>query len=225
MTWLLGVLAVLAAGLFWQSAGSNQRRAMQRLGYLDAILPLFSAPLKGVAETGFARVSGPYRGQMFDIQVVPDSLSIRKLPCLWLLVTLPAALPVAGTYDVMLRASGHETFSLFSTLQHHLTTPATFPQNCTVRTDTPDAAPDADILAEFLAVLDATRLKELIVAPTGLRVVWLVEEADRGKYLLFRDAEMGTKALNPATLQPLMDALQDLWAQLQHPAAARWVAE
>lgn len=225
MAWLLAVLAVLAAGLLWQSAGAKRTRARQRAGYLDHCLPLFSGAVTGVAETGFARVSGNYRGQVFDIQVVPDSLAMRKLPCLWLLVTLPEPLPVLGTVDVMLRASGHETFSRFATLPDQIAAPAGFPPECSLRTDAPNALPDPAVIVRYLAGLDPAQLKELVIAPNGVRVVWLVEQADRGRYLLFRDAEMGADPLAPVVLQPLMDGLRDLWATIAADQRPKMVAE
>ncbi len=225
MVWLLGLLAVAAAGLLWQSRGASTTRARQRAGYLSACVPLFSNPIKAVAETGFARVSGSYRGQIFDIQVVPDSLSVRKLPCLWLLVTLPTPVARPGTFDVMLRATGLETFSRFSTLSDQIAAPPGFPEGCSIRTDSPGDMPDPDVIARYLHGLDSSHLKELIIAPTGLRVVWLAEQADRGQYLLFRDAEMGAAPLNPATLRPLMDGLLDLRAHLQAVSAPELAAE
>lgn len=162
---------------------------------------------------------------MFDVQVVPDSLSIRKLPCLWLLVTLPEALSQQGSYNVMLRATGLETFSRFAALPDLMAVPAGFPNDCSIRTDIPTAMPDPAAIAGYLMGLDVARLKELVLAPTGLRLVWLVEEADRGKYLLFRDAEMGAVSLAPAMLQPLMDGLCDLWAKLQAGATEKLAAE
>ena len=196
-------------------------RAAARAGYLDLCLALFERPLKGVADTGFARLSGPYRGQVFDVQVVPDSLNLRKLPCLWLLVTLVERLPVAGTIDVMLRATGGETFSKFGDLPAEVAVPDGFPDGCTIRSDAAADWPSAALIGRYMAGLDAARLKEVVVAPTGLRVVWLVEEADRGRYLLFRDAEMGRQALPPAVLQPLMDGLCGLWADIMTEAGPR----
>lgn len=225
MGWVLGFLAALAVGLLWQSAGSSTARARDRAGYLADCLPLFINPIQAVAETGFARVSGMYRGQMFDIQVVPDSLSVRKLPCLWLLVTLPEPFGQQGTVDVMLRATGLETFSRFSSLPDQIAVPAGFPDMCTIRTDRPDALPLPSVVGQYLTGLDQTRLKELVVAPTGLRVVWLAQEADRGRYLLFRDAEMGATPLSPTILRPLMDGLCNLWSDLQVMSAAKLVAE
>ena len=45
-------------------------------------------------------------------------------------------------------------------------------------------------------------VKELVISPKGLRLVILAEEADRGRYLLFRDAEMGRMPLDPTGFCP-----------------------
>ena len=189
-------------------------RSAARAGYLNLCLPLFDAPVKGVADSGFARISGQYRGQLFDVQVVPDSLNLRKLPCLWLLVTLVERLPVAGTFDVMLRATGAETFSKFGDLPDQIAVPDGFPEGCTIRTDAAGCMPNSALIGRYMAGLDAARLKEVVVAPAGVRLVWLAEEADRGRYLLFRDAEMGAAALQPEVLVPLIDGLCGLWADV-----------
>ena len=225
MSWLWGLFATLAVGMIWQSARSSTVRARQRAGYLADCLPLFANPIQAVAETGFARVSGTFRGQIFDIQLVPDSLSFRKLPCLWLLVTLPEPLAQQGTFDVLLRANGLETFSRLSSLPDQIAAPAGFPDDCTIRTDAPGRMPEPEMIGQYLTGLDRARLKELVVAPTGLRLVWLVEEADRGRYLLFRDAEMGATPLSPELLQDLMDGLCEVWAEFQAMSAAKLVAE
>jgi hypothetical protein len=70
--------------------------------------------------------------------------------------------------------------------------------------------PDAVLVGQHIAQLDQTRLKEVVVSPKGCRIVWLVQEADRARYLLFRDAELGTGALAPDTLLPLLTALTAL---------------
>lgn len=211
---LMFLLGIALAGLIWRSAGAAQHRRQARARFLDDCRPLFTSGLKAVAETGFPRLSGQFLGHTFDIQVVPDSLSFRKLPALWLLVTLPAPLSVRGTFDLMMRPTGQETFSRFPNLPGHVALPAGFPEECAIRCDTPDALPSEPVLRRHLSRLARDRLKELVIAPTGVRIVWLVEEADRGRYLLFRDAEMGRVALSPEVLRPLMTALAELWSDL-----------
>ena len=214
MVLLWGFFGVLLVWALFQSAKSNDARRKARAGFLDLCLPLFTHPITAVAETGFARISGQYRGQMFDLQVVPDSLSLRKLPCLWLLITVAEPLPVDGTYDVMLRATGAETFSRFGEWPSQIDTPACFPEGCTIRTDAVGPMPAAMAVGHYLSGQDKARLKELVVAPKGLRLVWLLEEADRGRYLLYRDAEMGSQALQADVVLPLMDGLCTLWGDV-----------
>ena len=222
---LMILLGVALAGLIWRSAGAAQQRRRARARFLDDCQPLFTKGLKAITETGFPRLSGQFHGHTFDIQVVPDSLSFRKLPALWLLVTLPEPLSVRGTFDLMMRPTGMETFSRFPNLPVHVTLPAGFPSESAIRCDTPDAVPPEPVLRHHLARLAHDRLKELVIAPTGLRIVWLAEEADRGRYLLFRDAEMGRVALSPEVLRPLMTALVELWSDLsvdtQHKESQR----
>ena len=59
-------------------------------------------------------------------------------------------------------------------------------------------------------MFDDPKVKELVLSPKGLRIVLLAEEADRGRYLIFRDAEMGQTPLAPARLSPILDRLAAL---------------
>jgi len=48
--------------------------------------------------------------------------------------------------------------------------------------------------------------------------VWLAEEANRGRYLLFRDSEMGLSPFPAAQVRPLLDYLIELREDLlAHP--------
>jgi len=61
-----------------------------------------------------------------------------------------------------------------------------------------------------------------VISPKGLRIVILAEEADRGRYLIFREAEMGMEPLPPARLAPLLDRIarlrEDILALPKDPA-------
>lgn len=219
MVLIWGLIAVFLVVALSVSSRSNKTRTVARAGYLDLCIPLFVEPRLAIATTGFARISGHYRGQMFDIQVVPDSLALRKLPCLWLLVTLAEKLPVKGTCDIMLRATGTETFSRFGELPYQIKVPNGFPEGCSLRTDMQMVLPAPQAVGQYIAGLDQARLKEVVVAPTGVRLVWLVQEADRGRYLLFRDAELGGAPLPPSALTTLMDGLCGLWQDVRAQAA------
>ncbi len=219
--WIIAIPAALAVVVAAVLLSRQARaRARRRAGYLDLVAPLFTNTVAATATTGFARLSGRYQGRLFDLQVVPDTLTYRKLPALWLLVTLPEPQPVAATLDIMLRPMGAETFSRFNDLPVQLAIPPGFPADCAVRCDDTAALPDFATLAAHLARLDPRRLKELVISPKGLRIVWLAEEANRTRYLVFRDAEMGMTPLPPSGLAPILAALLALQGDLHHREAA-----
>jgi hypothetical protein len=65
-------------------------------------------------------------------------------------------------------------------------------------------------LTRHAALFHDPAIKELVLSPKGMRVVFLAEEAERARYLLFRDAEMGTKPLQARRILPLLEALKAL---------------
>lgn len=205
------LLVVLAAGALllrqvarlWAAAG---RRRAARAAFLDVACPLLSGTRSRTEPDGFPRLAGTHAGARFDLRVVPDTLTTRKLPALWLLVTLTEPQPVGATWHLMLRPRGAEAFSAFDRLPRLLPPQPGLPDDGALRTDAAVGAPPR-ALAEVVERLGEDRLKEVVLSPKGLRLTWLVEEAHRGRYLLFRDAEMGGEPLRPEALAPLLGAL------------------
>jgi hypothetical protein len=197
-----------------QTRQAARRRDRARQSYFDKCAADLDHCRIEHTVTGFARLSAQYRGNLVDLRAVPDMLTFRKLPALWVLVTVPGPVPVRATLDLMLRPSGMEPFSAFDRLQHDLAVPADFPADCVLRTDDPASACSIEILRPHLALFDDPRVKELVICPRGLRVVFLAEEADRARYLIFRDGEMGRTPLPPDRLAPVLDRLLAIKADL-----------
>ena len=175
--------------------------------YFDGVKPLFDGGETRPQPTGFPRMTGHRAGSAFDLQAIPDTLTFRKLPALWVLVTLPEPLPLKATLDLMARPSGNEPFTRFSSLPQSLPTPRNFPKDVAIRCDDAARIPPADLMVRHADLFADTAVKELVLSPKGLRIVILAEEADRGRYLIFRDAEMGRTPLAPARLEPVLDRL------------------
>jgi len=204
---LAGVLFGRIAWMWWQD---GRLRAQRRSALFDSAEDLFSDGRKRIIETGFPRIAGTYAGLSYDLQVTPDTLNYRKLPALWVLYTLTEPQPVQATLDIMMRPRGVEPFSNFARLPIQIEVPPGFPADCAIRTDNAAALPDlAAVLAATRALLADPQVKELVISPKGLRLVMLAEEANRTRYLLFRDAEMGTP-LPRATIKSALDRLRDL---------------
>jgi len=185
-------------------------RAVRRARFLSAVGDLFSLRREVLQPSGFSRLAGVHEDVDFDIQIVPDTLSLRKLPALWVMVSIPVPMPGVASVDVMLRPTGVETFSNFNTLPVQVPVPAGFPEDCAIRADAPGAVPFAGVIREVLAAVDQNWLKEILVTPKGVRLVFLAEEAQRTRYLVYRDAEMGRVPLSPARLAPFLAAAKGL---------------
>lgn len=213
----LGVGAAVIFALRREQAARARRRAE----YLTAVGGLFHDRREVVQPSGFPRLAGVHEGVAFDMQVVPDTLSLRKLPALWVMVSVPEPLPTGATVDMMLRPTGMESFTHFTQLPVQVPVPAGFPEDCAIRADAPGAVPFEGALREVLGAVDTDRLKEILVTPKGVRLVFLAEEADRGRYLIFRDAEMGRVPLSPARLAPFLAAAKGLREAVLREAEGR----
>ncbi|MCL4065884.1 hypothetical protein M3484_04815 [Pseudomonas sp. GX19020] len=213
-----GILALILGGglviLALRLSRATRARRIAREGYFDLIAPHMTGLRRAVMPTGFARISGLIGGQLTDLQLIPDTLTWRKLPTLWLLVTQPGALPVSQRIDLMVRPRGIEPFSTFDTLPHQTILPQDFPFDACLRSETPLSPGEAALLQRHQHLLQDPRIKELIIAPEGLRLTFFADQAERGRYLIFREAEMGRDPLEPETLAPLLGALADLRADI-----------
>jgi len=217
---LIALLGLTCLGLGWRLGRESRARTAARLGYFDAVLPLFDEVRTQRQPAGFARVAGRRDGLDYDLQAVPDSLTFRKLPALWVMLTLTEAMPLTATLDLMARPSGAEPFSRFATLPQALPTPEGLPPGLAIRTDDAAACPPEALIHRHAALFGDARVKELILSPRGLRIVLLAEEADRSRYLLFREAEMGRSPLPAARLAPLIERLVALRRDLMALAGA-----
>ncbi len=216
--WGIGLLAaglgLGLAALILQTWRAGKTRQVLRARYLAACGALLTDARLTTGAVGFPRLCGRYQGQIFDVQAVPDTLTFRKLPALWILVTLPAPLPLRATLDLMIRPTGVEPFSNFHRLAEQIAVPTGFPEDCAIRTDLAEALPPDALLRPHLAMFDDLRVKELVLSPKGLRLVFLAEEANRGRYLIFRDAEMGLLPLAPERLETHLRSLLALHSDI-----------
>ncbi len=195
-----------------------RRRTASRAAYFSALTPLFDRITTRTEPTGFPRMTAYLGPHAFDLQAIPDSLTFRKLPALWVMLTLPEPMPVASTLDIMARPSGAEPFSHFASLPHCLPVPACLPEGTGIHCDNTALAP-THLITRHAAIFIDPAVKELLISPKGLRLVILADEADRGRYLLFRDAELGRTPLPAARLQPLLDTLIALKTDIATQAA------
>jgi len=210
---IAGVVAFIAVGLYllarYRRDRENRRREPERF-FRRSRAVLADARLEDTGAIGYPRLAGRYGGLAVQVLPVIDTLATRRLPALWLLVTIQDALPVAARLDLMMRPAGPTTFSNFDLLPVTIERPAGFPEHAVLRTDDPRQCLPTHVVEPHLGVFADLRAKELLIAPNGLRIVWLLGEASRARYGVFREADFGGADLDPALLQGLLDRLVDV---------------
>jgi hypothetical protein len=222
MTWqaILASLAalVLAVLLVRRALREQARKADAPMAFFAPVLSLLEdARIVSSENAATWKLEGSYKGLPVQVQALTDTLALRRLPALWLLVTLQVPLPIRAKFDMMMRPAGQTSFSNFDLLPETIGCPAGFPEEAIVKTDNTREALPAHVILPHLSLFQSRRAKELLVTPNGLRFVWLLAEADRARYGVFRQAEFGNPALDPELLRDLLDRLVEL-----RQAILRW---
>src|SRR5438132_1289241 len=121
----IGLALLLAALLARHAMKVHARNRAAPFLLFDEASRLLDQPEIGQAETvGSYTLSGSYGGHPVQVRVVTDTLAVRKLPSMWLMVTIPEPLPVRAIFDMVMRPAGPVTFSNFDQLAHSLPLPA-----------------------------------------------------------------------------------------------------
>ncbi|MFM8745802.1 MAG: hypothetical protein ACKOED_03940 [Aestuariivirga sp.] len=208
-TILGSLLAVARAALLLRqlAAAARRRRDEPERLFSEARAVLENPAVVPGATAGVHELTGRYKGHAVQVKLVADTLALRKLPSLWLMVTLPGPLPVAATLDLMMRPTGPTSFSNFDHLPFSVAAPADFPEHAVIRSDDPARMLPPEIIAGHLDPFYGPRAKELLISPKGLRMVSLMAEADRARYGVFRQADFGEALLDPGQLTDCLDRL------------------
>lgn len=207
---VLGLLIAcgLALLLIRRAVDRRARAAAEPQRLFENVAGLLENPrLDPTGTVGVHRLVGDWRGLPVQVQTVVDTLAVRKLPSLWLMVTIPDALPLSATFDLMMRPASATSFSNYDHLAHGVALPPGFPEHAGLRTDNPAGLLPASLITPHLDVFDNPRTKELLISPKGLRLVVQLAEADRARYGVFRQADFGTVTLEPEAVLDILHRL------------------
>jgi hypothetical protein len=222
---LLAGAVALALGLHLaRLARANRDKALAALAVEEACVSSVIADAANVSDgtAGVVTWAGSWNGQRVQVRTIVDTLAIRKLPARWLSISITEKVAVPGTFDMMMRPGSATTFSNFDHLDHTLAKAAKFPEEAVLRTDRGGVRFPQDIIADHLDVFAEGRAKELLITPNGVRMVWLLAEAERARYGVFRQAEFGTFTLDPVLIETLLasaSALRDAINDAERRAA------
>ncbi|MET2828029.1 hypothetical protein [Mesorhizobium shangrilense] len=209
---IAGAIALaLVLHLAWL-ARTSRDRASAVLAVEQASIRAVIADAADVSDgtAGIITWEGSWNGRRVQVRTIVDTLATRKLPARWLSVSIIEQVAIPATFDMMMRPGSPTTFSNFDHLEHTLPKALGFPAEAVLRTDHRGARLPQNIIACHLEVFSEGRAKELLIAPKGVRIVWLLAEAQRARYGVFRQAEFGGATLDPALIERLLNSASAL---------------
>lgn len=204
--------------LCWIALRDHGIRQARRRGLLDDCARLFDRYALTHGGDSFPKLSGRIGARNLDVRLISDTMTIRRLPQLWLQVTVLERIEGVSGFAVLVRPSGYEFYSLTSGFHHVIEAPDTFPRELIVRGKDSKAAGLFTKLAPALAhILADERVKEIAVTSAGLRIIRQASEGRRGDYLLLRQAVFDEAAVPGATLEAVLHDIDTLRARIDSP--------
>jgi hypothetical protein len=194
---LLWVTLFVGAALAAAMVREHRKVLAQRAELLDEADFVLAGFRKELADDLYPVVSGFLDdGSRVTLDVVSDTLVTRRLPQLWLRITVHSAdrrqWPSIG---VLARPTGAEYYSAVHGLAHLLEPPAsTVP--LLMRGDFACGQPHRSRLRESLAATVAEpKIKEAVISNCAIRVVIQAAQGERSAHLLFRQARFSAGAV------------------------------
>lgn len=209
------LIALIAGALGAIAYRDHRRRERQRYDLLSECARLFDTHTVVRGDDKFPRIEGVRAGRRFDVRLIADGMTIRRLPQLWLQVTELADLDGASGLAVLVRPSGYEFFSLTTVFEHVIEVPSAFPREVIVRGENETSDPLFETLARPIAgILKDPCIKEVAVTRRGLRIIRQADEGRRGDYLLLRQAAFDRASVAAETLSDIVNDLETLRSAL-----------
>ena len=200
------LLALAAAGgLLWLHRRQRRQLKARRARLFDAVLPLLESYRVTQDDVLHPVLDGRYRGYAIRLEPIIDHIAVRKLPSLWLLTTVYGRIPYGGAIDVLARPQNIEFYSPAEQLDHSVALPPGWPAHTRIRSDDPAAMPPWDRLTPHVAMFEDARVKELLVTPRGVRIVYQIDQAERAQYLVLRQAQFADQPLAALLAERLLD--------------------
>ena len=200
-------------------AKAERQRQIPNLLFAEVAALFTNVEIKAGESLGSHVLNGIYKEQQFEIKTITDTLNTRKLPSLWLMITLKSPIPITHTLNMMLRSAGPTTFSNFDFLPTILPTPPGFPAQAVLHSDKDRPPFDLNLMRPLLIYFNNPRAKEFLATPNGLRLVTQLGEAERARYLVAREARFESMTIDAIETRQALELLLALKNDLQQQYA------
>jgi hypothetical protein len=163
---------------------------------------------------GFPTLRGNYQGYQVILAAQVDTMATRKVPPLWLTVTVIGRQPIQGSLAVLVRPQNTEFYSPAWEWDNSVPIPPGWPPHAIARYR--NALAPLALLDRFVPELFADdKVKELLVTPGMVRITYLAKQADRGEYMLMRNAVFDGAPIQREAVATLLESAAGLRQQLE----------
>jgi hypothetical protein len=202
----------------------RNRLKAQRAQFFDGCLHLFQSYRVTQEGPTYPLLNGRYRG--YEVRLTPaiDNMAWRKVPVLWLKVTILKPNPYGGVLDFLMRPGGVEVHSPSAELDHHLALPEGWPEQALLCTDDPSSIPPLELITPHMTRFADPYMKELVVTSRGVRLVRMIWQASRLHYAVFREVRFEGIHLDPALAKDLLDGAISIADALSGPGSVERAA-
>ena len=199
----VGFLAALGLLVFGKYQRDAKRKVLARNTVFDDCQTLLQNVQISQDKANLPVLQGSYGGYQVALSIVEDTVAWRKLPPLWLLVKVVANKPSIGSLDLIVRPAGNEFYSPSWQWDGNLTIPPTWPQHAIIKYLHKPI--DMRLLEQYVPALFADlKMKELLVMPEFVRLTYMAKQADRGEYLIMRNAVYSETPIEKAIVENLI---------------------
>ena len=208
--------AASVTAVTWLAHCERQAIRGRRRLILDPVVALFDDARVTTDGAGIPKLEGRYRGLDLRLDLIPDTMTIKRLPQLWLSVTALQPLPIANAgIAILIRPSGADFYSLTEKMAERFDPPSCLPWESLVRGETDKSASTlAAIAPEAARILSDPKIKEIAATQRGVRIVTQLAEGKRGQHLLLRQCDFEGAELTPALLDTRVTSLEKLLSAL-----------
>jgi hypothetical protein len=199
----VGLLAALGMLMFGKYQRDAKRKVLARSSVFDDCQTLLQNVQISQDKANLPVLQGSYGGYQVALSIVEDTIAWRKLPPLWLLVKVVANKTSVGSLDYIVRPANNEFYSPSWQWDGNLTIPPTWPQHAIIKYLHKPI--DTSLLEQYVPALFADlKMKELLVMPEFVRLTYMAKQADRGEYLIMRNAVYGEEPIDRALIESLL---------------------
>ena len=200
---VIALVAALGLLMFGKYQRDTKYKILARGTVFDNCVTLLQQAQISVDKAHLPVLYGNYSGYKISLNIVEDTLGWRKLPPLWLLVKVAVNKSIQGSLDLIVRPANNEFYSPSWQWDGNLTIPNNWPQHAIIKYLHKPI--DISLLEHIIPTLFSDlKMKELLIMPEFVRLTYMVKQANRGEYLIMRNAVYNDAPIARDTVENLI---------------------